>query len=110
MGKAKTQPETQMSVSSSQRENSRPPNYPQLQSRCSRAVLEGNTQVNPDFATYLIPCESFISMIKYKQVYTSLFSPDDALIEQNILSLFLLLFFCEALANVPRHCFTNFIF
>jgi hypothetical protein len=63
MGKAKTQPETQMSVLSSQRENSRPPNYPQLQSRCSRAVLEGTTQVNPDFATYLIPCESFISMI-----------------------------------------------
>jgi hypothetical protein len=48
MGKVRVQPVILMSISSNQGENFRPPNIPLLQSRCSRVVVQGTTQANPD--------------------------------------------------------------
>jgi hypothetical protein len=38
-----------------------PPNNPQIQTRCSRAVFECTTQVNPASSSYFRPCDSFNS-------------------------------------------------
>jgi hypothetical protein len=59
MGKVEVQPETLSCSSTSLGLDSWPPDNPQIQTRCSRAVLEGATQVNPVSSLYYKPCESF---------------------------------------------------
>jgi hypothetical protein len=64
MGNVEVQPETLSCSSTSLGLDSWPPDNPQIQTPCSRAVLEGATQVNPDLSLYYKPCVSFNSRIK----------------------------------------------
>jgi hypothetical protein len=64
MGKVEVQPETLTCSSSCLGLDSWPPNNPQIQTRCSRAVLEGSTKVNPASYLYFKPFGSFNSRIR----------------------------------------------
>jgi hypothetical protein len=65
IGKVEVQPETLSCSSTSLGLDSWPPDNPQIQTRCSKTVLVGATQVNPVSSLYDKPCEIFNSRINY---------------------------------------------